>query len=194
MGRLAGGLAIATSVASCSFHLRDSPPTPTPDAIDPGTDAAIQGDLLIEAEAFTQNVQPPSQTNAWVVTTTPAGYRGTALVKCGPMTGVGCPNDSNLDSCASHLIYDVAVVAPTTLHVHVRGLATSSSDDSVWYGIDGVAAPAEINFVQDSIWHYGTGDQAFVLAPGAHTVTLWQRECGVCIDQIALTVGATAPP
>ena len=176
-------LALALLATGCSFELPDATTS----------DAAMQGDLIVEAEAFTTNVTPFPIVNAWSLAVAPGGFRGTGLVKCGPHNGDLCANDGSLDDCAPHLIFDLTVIGTSERHVHVRGLATSSSDDSVWYGIDGVAATNAIDFTQDGAWHYHTGDQTFTLSPGVHTLTLWQRECGLSIDQIALTSSATPP-
>jgi hypothetical protein len=168
-------------------------------AIDDANDAMIDGgpaSNIIEAEDFTSKKSNVNQGSlrSWDPATSFNGFSGTSYMLCGPGTGASCANDANLDNCAASMSYLVSITNAGVHHVHVKGLAVDTSDDSVWYGIDGSVATLEMNFVQDSLWHWKTGAQTFNLSAGTHTLTIWYRECGTKLDVVAVTPSATPPP
>lgn len=184
-------------VVGCGFR-----PTAVPtDVTAPMHDAALDASrdtsmpaerLVIEAEQFTTTTMPGA--NAWTAQTDQPGFSGTAFMQCGPGTGAYCPNDAALETCAATLVYTLQVTAAGTYYVHVRGLAFGTSDDSVWYGVDGPAAADSLDVIHDSQWHWTTGATTYALAAGAHTLTIWQRECGARADVVAVTPSAMPPP
>jgi hypothetical protein len=178
-------------LVACTFrHGTDMAP---PDAaVDSAVDTASAAPIVIEAEAYTIEIDGP--THAWTSTTTIAGFSGSAYMQCTPGTGNLCMNDGTLAACAASMKYAFTITAAATYHVHVRTLGTSSSDDSAWYGIDDVPAADALMFVADSTWHWMTGATTYPLLIGPHTLTIWQRECGARVDVVAVSPSATPPP
>lgn len=148
--------------------------------------------LVIEAEAFSALTMPGPR--AWTAQTDKPGFSGAAFMQCGPGTGAYCPNDAALDTCAATLVYQLSIDTAATYWVHVRGFAVDASDDTMWYGLDGTPAPDALGIIHDSQWHWSTGATSYVLSSGAHTLTIWQRECGARADVVAVTPSQTPPP
>jgi hypothetical protein len=185
-------LGLGLVVVGCGFRPTDVTGTKHDAALDATHDTSpLVERLVVEAEQFTTTTMPG--THAWTAQTDHAGFSGTAFMQCGPGTGTYCPNDVALDACAATLVYTMQVAAAGTYYVHVRGLAVDSSDDSVWYGVDGPAAADSLDVIHDSQWHWTTGATTYSLGAGAHTLTIWQRECGARADVVAVTPSAMPP-
>jgi hypothetical protein len=188
------------ALAACGFHHGTATPggdAASDSAHDSATgsaDAALpdaMADLiLIEAENYATKHDTVSN---WSLQNSIAGYTGTGFMECGPGNGTFCPNDANLDNCAASMQYTFTIGVGATYYVHARMYAISASEDTIWYGIDNVPAPNAINVAQDSSWHWPDGAMAYPLAPGPHSLTVWQRECGAKIDALAITGGAAYP-
>ncbi|MEP6863604.1 MAG: hypothetical protein ABJE66_23465 [Deltaproteobacteria bacterium] len=189
-------LGLGLLVVGCGFRPTEVTALAPDAAFDATLDAARDTSgpaerLVIEAEQFTTTTMPGA--NAWTARTDQAGFSGTAFMQCGPGTGAYCPNDAALGICAATLVYSLQIATAGTYYVHVRGLAFGTSDDSVWYGVDGPAAADSLDLIHDSQWHWTTGATTYTLAAGAHTLTIWQRECGARADVVAVTPSAIPP-
>jgi hypothetical protein len=149
-------------------------------------------DLIIEAEDFSATTSPDPPL-AWTLATDVPGYSGTGFMDLGPGSGAACVDTAAFDMCAASLVYDITIDAPATYYFHARMYATFSGEDSIWYGVDGAVAMPFVDCVEDSNWHWSSGG-SHVLQPGAHTLTIWQRESGVRLDKLALTLAPVAPP
>ena len=152
---------------------------------------AARPELIIEAESFSSATTPGGF--HWSLVTDPAGYSGTGLMQCQPATGTACSNLAQVPVCAAQLVYQVTIAELGTYFFHVRALARTRTDDSLWYGVDNAVAPNELTFDGDNRWHWSTGE-SFVLTAGPHTVHIWQREAGARVDALALTTSASPPP
>src|SRR5262245_13276274 len=117
-------------LVACTFrHGTDMAPADV--AVDTAADTAIAAPIVIEAEAYTIEIDGP--THAWTSTTMIAGFSGSAYMQCTPGTGSLCNNDGTLAACAASLKYAFAITAGATYYVHARTLGTSTADDSAWY-------------------------------------------------------------
>jgi hypothetical protein len=156
-----------------------------------GAGGATPTDVVIEAEDYDSIAAAGG--HAWSSATDVPGYSGAAFMQCGPGTGATCTDTTMLDTCAPEMKYGFTLAAPGQYWFQVRMWADTTSDDSIWYGLDGAVDPNPIDAPQDSTWHWNTGD-SFNLVAGGHTLTLWQRECGARVDVVALTTTPTPPP
>jgi hypothetical protein len=165
---------------------------PPPDAMIDAVSLDAQTDFIIEAESFTTEVDgtAPGQECTWELESSVANYSGQAFMRVVPASGRTCNLANN--ECAQ-LIFNVSITVPTTYYVHVRVMGTGSSDNSMHYGVDGTPEASYLTLPMDSTWTWLTG-QSFMLATGAHTLHLWQRESGARADVIALTTSASPPP
>lgn len=183
-------------LSGCTFHAPSSATDAVtggdvPLAIDaPANDALASN--IIEAEAFSSMTMP--STKLWSLQTDDPAASAAAYMQCGPGDGNPCDDNTMLDGCAAALLYPLSIDELTLYHVHVRVRSTSGADDSVWYGIDNVPEPSPTILTNDGQWHWKTGATTFTLGPGSHTLTIWQRECGLRIDVVAVTKSATPPP
>ena len=181
-------------IAGCGFDPNAKPMSA------PNADAQVADSMMsttpprivIEAESYTTKRDSP--TEAWTSATVLAGYSGASYMQCGPDGGAYCPNDATLSTCAATMTYDVTIATSATYYVHVRTYGASSSSDSLWYGVDGAVATDVVDFVDDAAWNWQTGATTYPLTAGAHTLTIYQRECGAAIDVIGLTPSISNPP
>lgn len=155
-----------------------------------GSDAP-DAELILEAEADSSTTKPAA--HQWSVATDVAGYTGAGFMQCLPDNGVSCAVLAQVPLCAASLVYAVTIAQPGSYFFHVRTLARTRTQDSLWYGLDGVIEPSSMDVPEDGAWHWSTG-ASFALTAGPHTLHVWQREAGVRIDRIALTTSATPPP
>jgi len=197
---------VVVSAVGCTFHGAESNvvtpgdggPVDAPDSIDASVDAprsidapASLADLVIEAEAFSSTTKPGAP--AWMLKTDVAGYSGTGFMELGPGTGAACTDTTILATCAASMTYQISIAAAATYHFQVRMFATTTAEDSLWYGLDGVVVTTAIDAPDDGMWDWITG-ATLQLTPGNHAITLWQRESGARVDRLALTTSATPPP
>jgi hypothetical protein len=186
-------------VAACGFHPsttsdNDSAPadTSTSTAADAPHDAMVPSSIVIEAESYTTKHDSP--TEAWNPATAIQSFSGASYMQCGPDSGAYCPNDANLPTCAASMTYDLTIATAATYYAHVRTYGASSSSDSLWYGVDGTPAADVVDFIDNGAWNWQTGATTYTLAAGAHTLTIYQRECGAAVDVVAVTTSNTNPP
>jgi hypothetical protein len=168
----------------------DAPLVDAPSGDAPSADA--QTDFIIEAESFTTAIDGTAagQEASWGSEMITPGYSAAAYMRVLPASGRTCVLANN--ECAQ-LVFEVPITVSATYYVHVRVLATGSSDNSLHYGIDGTPEANHLTLPETSTWTWMTGS-SYVLAPGTHTLHLWQRESGTCADVVALTTSATPPP
>ena len=164
-------------------------PTEPPRDVAVDTTTSVTG-FVIEAESATSSTMPAA--HQWMAETTIAGYSGASFMQCMPNDGGPCPDSTQLATCAASLVYHIDVVTAGTYYFHVRMLAQTTADDSIWYGIDGVPDPTPIDHLEDGTWRWDTGD-SFALAAGPHTLHVWQREGGARVDVVALTPSMSPP-
>lgn len=177
--------------AACGFR---SPPgmVETADATSPEADASgVTASLVLEAEAFSSMTVPTD--HQWTSATDETGYSGASFMQCLPNNGAACPDAGQVPVCGASLVYQIAIAQPASYFFHVRTLAHTKSDDSIWYGLDGVVDPKAMDLPNDGTWRWTTGD-SFSLGAGPHTLHVWQREGGARVDVVALTTSSSPPP
>jgi len=202
-------VALAT-VAGCSFSpgstaqrdaalVTDDATDPTDasdatvtDAVPDSLTADAQTDFIIEAESYTSTVDGTAvgQECTWGVESTVGGFSGASYMRVIPASGRTCVLANN--ECAQ-LIFNIPITVQGTYYVHARAYATGGGDNSLWYGVDGTPEATDWTLPMTSTWTWMTGT-SYILAPGTHTVHLWQRESGARVDVIALTTSSTPPP
>lgn len=153
-----------------------------------GTGGAAPMNVIIEAENYNGSTSP---LESWMRASSIPNASGGNYMQCGPDDGASCDATTMPGSCAS-LVYDVTLPAAATYWFQVRMYATGTSQNSLWYAIDGAVDPTSIQFTTYDAWVWITG-ASHSLAAGPHTITLYQRECGACVDELALTTTATPP-
>jgi hypothetical protein len=189
--------AFAASLAGCSFAAPSSGAKDAPAASDgrvldappdtpPPVDAQIS--FVIEAEEATRRGNAASST--WAISTTPAGYTGAGSMMLQP--GMPCVNPI-ADLCAS-LEFDVMIVEARTYHVFARMYASNGSEDSLHYAIDDDASATVLDTDENQpAWRWERG-MARQLAPGLHTLKIWNRDSNLHLDAVALMPSTTPPP
>lgn len=178
-------------VGACGFRSQPGAIGP-PDAETPDADAPdVAASFVVEAEAFSSMTKPMA--NQWMPVTDEAGYSGASFMQCLPNNGAACSDASLVPACGASLVYQISIAQPASYFFHVRTLARTISDDSIWYGLDGVVDPNAMGLPNDGAWHWTTGD-SFQIGAGPHTLHVWQREGGARVDVVALTTSSTPPP
>ncbi|HVU32230.1 MAG TPA: chitobiase/beta-hexosaminidase C-terminal domain-containing protein [Opitutaceae bacterium] len=149
------------------------------------------GNFVMEAEDFTAQSAPGSQ--SWVPITE-AGASGPAsnnALQALPNVGTGYPT---LNPAAPRLDYLVDVPAGTggNYYVHVRDVGATSNDDSLYVSIDGATTPSQVVTAARSLgWKTSGGSLA--LGDGLHTISVWMREDGIVIDKLVVSTSSTPP-
>jgi len=156
--------------------------------LDRPTDPSVG--VVIEAESYSSITMP--MTYSWTVETDPTGYTGAGFMQGQPATGAGCSMGDVL-SCAPSMVYSIQLAQPGVYFFHARILATTMSDDSIWYGVDGVRNLNAMFFGEPPLtWHWRTGD-SFALQAGPHMLHVWLRDPGARVDVVALTESSQPP-
>ena len=145
--------------------------------------------FVIEAEAFTSNV--PQGIHIWELLTDSPGFRGAGFMQVTPNDNASCA--TSITTTCSAISYQVTIPTSAAIRVQIRARSFSTDEDSAWYGFDGVVTDV-LDVAEDGNWNWTLGPTPIVLGAGAHTLTLWFREAGVRVDQVALTPDATPPP
>ena len=153
----------------------------------PSTDGAVSS--VIEAEAFMSSTGIGA--HVWQLMTDSLGFRGSGLMQVTPNDNASCFNQ--ITTMCSSLSYQVSIPVAETVRVQIRARSFNTNEDSAWYGFDGVVTDL-LDVVEDGNWNWTLGPTSVPLAAGAHTLTLWFREAGVRVDQVAVTRDVISPP
>ncbi len=159
-------------------------------------DSGIDGIVALEAEHADSNT--PQGAHSWIVATSVPGFSGDSALAATPNTGIN--NDTNYAALSPRLDFAVNFVHTGTHYVWIRGLAATTSDDSVHVGLDGqeLASSDRIDgFGTSWTWSPSTRDGVVatmqVATGGLHTVNVWMREDGFVLDKVVLTINASFP-
>jgi hypothetical protein len=185
---------LGACLAACGFSSRagsGDAPIDAAAVIDAMATMDAPVSFLIEAEAYSSTTIPMA--HQWTAVMDEAGYSGASFMQCLPIAGTACSLVAEVPTCSASLVYQIDVAQPGAYFFHARTLGRTTSENSIWYGIDGVPDPRPMGLPADAIWHWTTGD-SFSLAAGAHTLHIWQREIGARVDVVALTLSSTPPP
>jgi len=91
------------------------------------------------------------------------------------------------------LIYDLAISDPGAYYVHARIYAESTSDDSTFWGFDGIVEAIYLDPPLIGQWQWVTGKSTVDLPAGQHALYLWERDAGTRIDELDVSLSATPP-
>jgi hypothetical protein len=168
-----------------------STPTATPTPPEPCTFFEVDGQVVIEAEHFLNNV--PQSGPAWQLSTDQSGYSVWGYMESSANPGTNYQYYSDTDE-SPYLDYSVYFSTADRYYVWVRGWGISDSDDSIHAGLDGVVTENSDrinNFGDNWSWHRDTmdGTDAYldVDEVGLHTFNLFMREDGFRVDKVVLT-------
>lgn len=169
------------------------PPTVAPD--DDATECVLLtfqmsgGTVVMEAESFHTRDSNGSM-HAWELVAA-AGASGGQCMDVNPDSGTTWTTPIG---SSPRLDFQVDFTTTGTFYVHVRGDpgASGAGSDSVFSGVDNALAPAYDFDDQSGSW--GWRQQAVeVTTEGVHTVSIWAREDGFCVDKIVISTNATPP-
>ena len=154
------------------------------------------GLVEIEAEDYDANVSQGG--HSWTPVY-PLGFSGTAALEATPNNGA--TNSTGFVSTSPRLDYNVNFVRTGVHYVWIRGMGSTSSDDSLHVGLDGAAVASAThitNFDTGLSWSNALSGGAVatinVPSTGAHTLNLWMREDGMVVDKIVLTSNGAYTP
>ena len=169
-----GMRAVVVFLGACSFSTDvanvDAPPVDAP-----------RTSFIFEAEAFTSKAA--TATHDWTEVTTIAGYSGTGYLILTPDNSAACGTQATVTTCAASVVYNLPIEESGTYYIYARLYASTTSHDSVWFGVNGVVDDM-IDVTEDSTWRW-VGGTARMLPAGAHQLSVWQRE-GARFDVIAV--------
>lgn len=179
-------MVLLVCAAACGSVVASSPDASSPDAGSPDASASF----LIEAESYSTITMP--MTYHWDVKADQMGYSGSGFMQGLPAMGAGCTT-GDVQGCAPSIGYPIEVAQPGVYFFHARVFASTLSDDSIWYGVDGVPDASPMFFGDPRLtWHWKTGN-SFPLQAGPHTLHVWLRDPGARIDVVALTTSSQPP-
>lgn len=161
--------------------------------IDAPIDAVVTppAPIILEAEAY---ARVSAGTHTWTTKTDVPMFSGTGFVELLPHNGFPCVPTTT--TCAE-MQYDVMIPAAGTYYFHARMWAPngSTSDDSVFVGLDSTLDAVGLDVVANASWQWGTNAATFeVTRPGAHVLRIVHREGGARVDRLAFLTSATPPP
>ena len=158
--------------------------------------SGANGLVEIEAEDYDANVSQGG--HSWTPVY-PLGFSGTAALEATPNNGA--TNSTGFVSTSPRLDYNVNFVRTGVHYVWIRGMGSTSSDDSLHVGLDGAAVASAThitNFDTGLSWSNALSGGAVatinVPSTGAHTLNLWMREDGMVVDKIVLTSNGAYTP
>lgn len=137
--------------------------------------------VVMEAEHYDQSI---ARGGAQWQAVSRADFEGGSGVEALPNSGVTVV-DPNYINTAAQLDYRINFTQTGAHNVFVRVSVPSSSDNSVFWGIDGQA----IGMATDDVatlawWNIGSIN---IATTGIHTLNFWMREDGFQIDRIAIS-------
>ena len=184
----ADGVAMAAPV---TFYFTTVTATPVP-----GPFNAVNGQLVVEAESFANNITRSSRT--WTAGQSPTGFVNNAL-KVLPDTG-GAWSGSSSQSPEFNI--PIRLGSGTIWYVWVRMNAPNTSGNLVHVGIDGDVGSWSDNITTNTLnqWVWtrtrsSSSTNALVMeGSGNHTLNVYAGEDGVAIDRIILTTSSSFTP
>ncbi len=158
------------------------------------------GQVAFEAEVPTAKVARTigGVTYDWAVLSGISGFSGAGFVEA-------MPNDDTVVTTAwttgsPELRYSVTFANAGTYQVWLRGYADTADAASVYVGVNGVSpAAAQIDLPRAGAWAWGNGSggvtvSVFIPSPGTHTLNIWMRDAGFCLDRVLLTRNPNSSP
>lgn len=187
-----GGLSTVRDAPDNDVRLDDGPVDGPPDGM-PSEGPPQDVEMVIEAEKYDMLVVRGG--HSWSAVTDVIGFRGSAAMQ--PLPDNGTPCVAAVEVSCSELQYSIDIPRDDTYRVYVRIRSTNGGDDSVWYGFDGTARTNDIdpNQVYNQwLWRGDVVNPTVALTKGMHVLSLWYRETGIRVDQVAVSTNATPPP
>ena len=159
-----------------------------------------------ETEPVDPPVDPPSDVfveSGGVVTIEAEAYH--ALATNGDSTSWSAATDGDVDyqtttsgstatwANGAEMSYQVQFNTPGTYYIHPRFQAATSSDDSFFFGADGILV-GQVNTGTSTTWIWDNNEtEGLVIeAAGVYTIQIRRREAGLALDQFTLTTDSGA--
>ncbi len=174
------------------------------------------GFVFMEAENAQRFVTGTTPVADWQLQSITPGYSGFGymnITNIGGTTGGTAVSGGVGQGTGPAIVFDVVFTKPAQNYtIWIRGLCANDgqptgNNDSVYVGIDGNLsslgpAGTDVNYAQMTGWGSYTvwdwrsdasaGTDPLVLtnvAPGLHTIHIWEREDGTCIDKVCIEPG-----
>ncbi len=156
-----------------------------------GVATNAQTPIVLEAEAYTQNLSPRSS-HDWSFSNITSGFSGLGYMEATPNNGANIAAGSN----SPELQFTANFANSGTHYIWIRGYGASVNDDSIHVGIDGASSVA-MTLTTTGAWQWSNSLQSSGVATlnvpsaGNHTINVWMREDGMRIDRVLLTTLST---
>ena len=154
------------------------------------------GSVVLEAEDFTAQIGRSDR--GWLTQTVLSGYVGSGYLNT--MLDTGWLFTTTYTTTSPEVRYTINITTTGTYYLWLRGYASDGGGDSVYVGLDGQLGTAVTGFAPRK-WDWanettpsGTPVMLQITEPGLHTLQVWQREDGVRLDRILLTIDDTYTP
>jgi hypothetical protein len=187
----ADGVAMAAPVTFSFTTVTATPP--------PGPFASVNGQLVVEAESFANNITRSSR--SWTAGQSPTGFVNNAL-KVLPDSGGAWSSSSSQLAQSPEFNIPIRLGSGTIWYVWVRMNAPNTNGNTVHVGIDGDVGSWSNNITTSTtgswVWtrtRSGSSTNALVLTgSGNRTLNVYAGEDGVAIDRIILTTSSSFTP
>lgn len=153
-------------------------------------DGTVAGRVFFEAEQY-QRATPATAggvTRAWVPDAA-QGFSGMSALRASPNLGVTVAV-ADAPTLAPRLDYQVNFAAAGNHYVWVRMYSASTSEDSLWVGINptapGTAFGTALTTSAHNQWLWVRSGAINVPAAGVRTVSLYMREDGLRVDAVGI--------
>jgi len=192
-----GGLAAGYhTIGYTAFDSNDNPVESSASNVfigeqDRGVFRVYQGRVAVETEQFERQVSRGE--DFWVKRTSISGYALSGYMET--IDDDGTRVTDGYSTSVSELKYRLYFDNPGTYYLWYRGYGTSSSQNSVHFGINGqeISSLRDVGFNRYNqwVWTNLNGDDApatiNIPSSGEYEVNLWMREDGTKIDKFILT-------
>lgn len=148
------------------------------------------GQIVIEAEHFTGQIGAIER--AWLTQTVRPDYVGFGYINTWPDKGQ--IYTEAITTTSPQLEYTINFTTTGIYTVWLRGYAPNGASDSVYVGLDN-QSPTVVTGFAPRQWAWQAASKTFaVTEAGEHTLFLWQREDGLRLDRVLLTVSTAYQP
>ncbi|MBI4515990.1 MAG: hypothetical protein HY699_09280, partial [Deltaproteobacteria bacterium] len=172
--------------------------TPTPTATTRPCVPVDASGTYIEAESFSGHSNDAATYRFTGVASSQAGFNGTGYLQSNTSGNTNNYSDVNTNP-GNYQRYDYQLdfPAPGTFTVWIRGYATSTSNNSLFVGLDGTATGALAEGTFNAwVWTNTIQNGAntiTVSTPGLHTINVWEREPNHLLDGIFISATGAVP-
>lgn len=153
------------------------------------------GQVTMEAEHF--NWQIGQLNRSWISQTMLTGYAGSGYLDAGP--DVDVLHTQPFTTTSPQLEYRINFTTTGTYYVWLRGYAPNAAGDSLYVALDD-QPPVILTGLPPRQWGWANDSSSgnrvtvTVASPGEHKLFLWQREDGLRLDRLVLTLDSNDEP